>query len=50
MNQLPDVTNFDEDLLSIGHLNMLQAELVTLGQPMNDLELIITHVNKYSTV
>ena len=49
MNQLPDVTNFDEALLSIGHLNMLQAELVTLGQPMNDLELIITHVNKYST-
>jgi len=28
---------------------MLQAELHTLGQPTNDLKLIITHVNKYST-
>ena len=49
MNQLPEVTNFDEALLSIGHLNMLRAELHTLGQSMNVLELIITHVNKYST-
>ena len=49
MNQLPEVINFDEALTSIGQLNLLQAELHTLAQPMTDLELIITHVNKYST-
>ena len=49
MNQLPDITNFDEALMSIGQLNLLHAELHTLAQPMTDLELIITHVNKYST-
>ena len=49
MNQLPEVTNFDEALTSIGQINMLQAELHTLAQPMTDLELIITYVNKYST-
>ncbi len=48
MNQLPDITNFDEALITIGQLNLLQAELYTLAQPMTDLELIITHVNKYS--
>ena len=49
MNQLPEITNFDDALMSIGQLNLLQAELHTLAQPMTDLELIITHVNKYST-
>jgi len=49
MNQLPEITNFDEALTSIGQFNLLQAELNTLAQPMTDLELMITHVDKYST-
>jgi hypothetical protein len=48
MNALPEITNFDEAVTTIGQLNQLQAELTTLKQPLSDLELIITHTNKYA--
>ena len=48
MTSLPEITNFDEAVTVIGQLNQLQAELTTLRQPMTDLELIITHTNKYA--
>ena len=46
MNGLPEITNFNEAVTTIGQLNQLQAELTTLKQPVSDLELIITHTNK----
>ena len=30
MNALPEITNFDEAVTTIGQLNQLQAELTTL--------------------
>ena len=49
MNMLPEITNFQEALTTLGHINMLQAELQTLRNPMTDLELIICHCQKMST-
>ena len=46
---LPEITNFHEALTTLGHINMLQAELQTLRSPMTDLELIICHCQKMST-
>lgn len=46
---LPEITNFQEALTILGHMNMLQAELQTLRNPMTDLELIICHCQKMST-
>ena len=48
MSLLPEITTFDEAVASLTLLNQLQAELVTLTQPLSDLELIIIHSNKYS--
>jgi len=49
MAMLPEITNFQEALTILGHMNMLQAELQTLRNPMTDLELIICHCQKMST-
>jgi hypothetical protein len=49
MAMLPEVTNFQEALTTLGHMNMLQAELQTLCKPLCDLELIICHCQKMST-
>ena len=49
MAMLPEITNFQEALTTLGHMNMLQAELQTLRNPMTDLELIICHCQKMST-
>jgi len=48
MAMLPEITNFQEALTILGHMNMLQAELQTLRNPMTDLELIICHCQKMS--
>ena len=48
MSLLPEITTFDEAVTSLTLLNQLQAELVTLAQPLSDLELIVLHSNKYS--
>jgi hypothetical protein len=48
MSLLPEITTFDEAVTSLTLLNQLQAELVTLAQPLSDLELIIIHSNKNS--
>ena len=50
MNALPEITNFDEAVTTIGQMNQLQAELTTLQQPLSDTELIITHANKYAAI
>jgi hypothetical protein len=49
MNMLPEITNFQEALTTLGHINMLQAELQTLRNPMTDMKLIICHCQKMST-
>jgi len=49
MAMLPEITNFQEALTILGHMNMLQAEVQTLRNPMTDLELIICHCQKMST-
>ena len=46
MSLLPTISNYDEAVSALGHLNQLQAELRTLKAPLSDLELIITHSNK----
>ena len=46
---LPEITNFQEALTTLGHMNMLQAELQTLCKPLSDLERIICHCQKMST-
>jgi hypothetical protein len=48
MDMLPEITNFQEALTILGHMNMLQAELQTLRNPMTDLNLIICHCQKMS--
>jgi hypothetical protein len=48
MSLLPEITTFDEAVTSLTLLNQLQTELVTLSQPLSDLELIIIHSNKFS--
>ena len=48
MSRLPEIQSFEDALQCIGAINMLQSELITLKSPLNDLELIITHANKYS--
>ena len=48
MDMLPEITNFQEALTILGHMNMLQAELQTLRNPMTDLKLITCHCQKLS--
>ncbi len=49
MEMLPEIANFQEALTTLGHMNMLQAELQTLCKSLSDLELIICHCQKMST-
>ena len=49
MAMLPEITIFQVALTTLGHMNMLQAELQTLCKPLSDLELIICHCQKMST-
>jgi hypothetical protein len=48
-DMIPEITNFQEALTTLGHINMLQAELQTLRNPMTDMEVIICHCQKMST-
>ena len=48
MSRLPEIQSFEDALQCVGAINMLQSELITLRSPLSDLELIITHANKYS--
>ena len=43
MAMLPQITNFQEALTTLHHMNMLQAELKTLCKLLSDLQLIVCH-------
>ena len=48
MNCPPTIHSFDEAITNMSLLNQLQAESVTLMQPMSDQELILIHTTQYS--